>query len=83
LSDDGTNDLRQSKLKDNIVNRLKSITSPSDVCSDLHDLSALMIDECVKILLDDLNPRDLQFLDCYRDAIGLLVRAYKIIPENI
>jgi hypothetical protein len=39
-----------------------------------------MIDECVKILLDDINPRDLQFLDCYRDAIGLLVSADKTAP---
>jgi hypothetical protein len=56
-----------------ITRRIGTITYPLDVCYDVHDLSALIIDECANVLLDDLNYGDFHVLDCYRDAVGNLV----------
>lgn len=60
-------------LESKTAMRISKITSPDDVCSKLHDLMALMVDGCLKILVDSGSRQDLQILDCYRDTTALLV----------
>lgn len=62
-----------ANLEYNVTRRIKSITSPAGVCTDLSDLTAIMIDESVNLLIDDFSNGHFRVLDCYRDAVGSLV----------
>ena len=60
-------------LRNSILDDLLHTVHPSEVCTNIFDVSALMIRHAATVLFSKTHHQDFFFLDHYRKAIGDLV----------